>query len=398
MTGMIGGFKDRKIENRTKVEPVTTQYIGKNRQGLDVVGQVYYSLVTNGAVLPGCTTSVLTTTSTSSYKVGDLLKFTSGALDTEFAFIQALTSTTITLSQTLSEVPATLATYNIYRPGIPVINSDGAVQIYTDPTVPIAIDLRKVNAQSITNFISVDGFATGETILNTGVYSAGIPGWVPWDGAVTVASLPLPSGAATEATLSTLNGKVTACNTGAVVISSALPAGTNNIGDVDVLTLPGVAGTVASDAADSGNPVKVGYRARTANITAVAQDDRVDGIADPLGRKLVQNSLSGTRFRGRNASLITNTTSTSLIAAAGSGISYVITAITVMNSHASTSTEVYILDGSTVVWSGPAGAGMGGYSISFPDGLVCTANTAINAQCGTTGASIRACVAGHTII
>lgn len=42
----------------------------------------------------------------------------------------------------------------------------------------------------------------------------------------TVSSSALPAGAATEATLSALNGKVTACNTGAVTISSsALPAG-----------------------------------------------------------------------------------------------------------------------------------------------------------------------------
>jgi len=57
-------------------------------------------------------------------------------------------------------------------------------------------------------------------------------------GAVIISSSALPSGAATEATLSSLNGKVTAVNTGAVTISSALPTGTNNIGDVDVLTLP----------------------------------------------------------------------------------------------------------------------------------------------------------------
>jgi hypothetical protein len=66
---------------------------------------------------------------------------------------------------------------------------------------------------------------------------------------VSAASLPLPSGAATESTLSTLNGKVTACNTGAVTISAALPAGTNaigklaansgvDIGDVDVTSVP----------------------------------------------------------------------------------------------------------------------------------------------------------------
>lgn len=56
------------------------------------------------------------------------------------------------------------------------------------------------------------------------------------------------SALATEATLSTLNGKVTACNTGAVTISAALPAGTNaigklaansgvDIGDVDVTSI-----------------------------------------------------------------------------------------------------------------------------------------------------------------
>ena len=35
-----------------------------------------------------------------------------------------------------------------------------------------------------------------------------------------------------------IDGKITACNTGAVVISSELPAGTQNIGDVDVASLP----------------------------------------------------------------------------------------------------------------------------------------------------------------
>lgn len=61
---------------------------------------------------------------------------------------------------------------------------------------------------------------------------------------VTVVSSALPTGAATEATLAALDAKVTAVNTGAVTISSALPAGTNNIGDVDVLSLPALpAGT-----------------------------------------------------------------------------------------------------------------------------------------------------------
>lgn len=65
-----------------------------------------------------------------------------------------------------------------------------------------------------------------------------------WDIADITGTISLPTGAATEASLSSIDGKITACNTGAVVISSELPAGTQNIGDVDVASLPG---TVAAD-------------------------------------------------------------------------------------------------------------------------------------------------------
>src|SRR5215207_2932206 len=50
----------------------------------------------------------------------------------------------------------------------------------------------------------------------------------------------------------------------------ALAAGTNNIGDVDVLTLPGVAGVAAHDAAVSGNPVLIAGRANSSDPTPVA--------------------------------------------------------------------------------------------------------------------------------
>lgn len=48
-----------------------------------------------------------------------------------------------------------------------------------------------------------------------------------------------------------------------------------------------VVGTVAHDGVDSGNPIKLGGRARSALITAVAQDDRVDAIFDLFGRQQV---------------------------------------------------------------------------------------------------------------
>lgn len=93
-------------------------------------------------------------------------------------------------------------------------------------------------------------------------------------------------------------------NIGAMI---ALPAGTNNIGDVDVLTLPSipagtnnigdvdiVGGTIAHDAADSGNPVKIGAVARTSTPGAVAAGDRVDLSADVYGSlRVVQTDTSG---------------------------------------------------------------------------------------------------------
>jgi hypothetical protein len=70
-----------------------------------------------------------------------------------------------------------------------------------------------------------------------------------------------------------------------VLTLPSLPAGTNNIGDVDVLTLPAVAGTIAHDDADSGNPLKIGFKALAhgANPAAVAVGDRTDGYANRHG-------------------------------------------------------------------------------------------------------------------
>lgn len=76
-------------------------------------------------------------------------------------------------------------------------------------------------------------------------------------GAVVVSSSALPTGAATEATLSALNGKVTAVNTGAVTVSSsALPTGaatsakqpalgTAGTASADVITVQGIASMTA---------------------------------------------------------------------------------------------------------------------------------------------------------
>ena len=84
-----------------------------------------------------------------------------------------------------------------------------------------------------TNLVSIgtNGTVAINTALPTGANTIGavnVNGTIP----VSATALPLPTGASTEATLSALNTKVTAVNTGAVTISTALPTGANVIGSV----------------------------------------------------------------------------------------------------------------------------------------------------------------------
>lgn len=172
-----------------------------------------------------------------------------------------------------------------------------------------------------------------------------------------------------------------------VLTLPALPAGTNNIGDVDVLTLPGA----AHDAAISGNPVRVGGRALSADYTAVETGDTADIITTLTG-KVVNYSyaLPGSTWSYAAASGgITNTTGVTARAAAGAGIRNYITRAQVINGHATVSTDVQIRDGAsgTVLWRGFAQAAGGGVSCKFDPPLRGTTNTLVEVACGTTGSA-----------
>ncbi len=161
-------------------------------------------------------------------------------------------------------------------------------------------------------------------------------------------------------------------------IDAALPAGANNIGDVDVVTVPAplsitgggtevtalrvtlasdstglisvddnggsltvdgtvtasnATGNVAHDAADSGNPVKFGGKALTTNPTAVADADRVDARFDDLGRQVVV--LNHVRDLVTQSTItLSSTTETTLLAAGAAGVFHDLTLLIVTNSSA----------------------------------------------------------------
>lgn len=131
--------------------------------------------------------------------------------------------------------------------------------------VPILAD--KIGATDYMQAVKLDGGADG---VSTPIVAG---------QRAMAASLPVVI--ASDQTSLAMGGSVTATFTG------GLPAGTNNIGDVDVLTLPGIDGSVAHDGADAGNPVKIGGKARNAFPTAVANGDRTDAATDLFGRLLI---------------------------------------------------------------------------------------------------------------
>lgn len=100
-----------------------------------------------------------------------------------------------------------------------------------------------------------------------------------------------------------------------------LAAGSAIIGKVGIdQTTPGTTnlvaanGDVAHDAADSGNPVKVGAMARTSNPAAVANADRVNFIADKLGKQITVGAIR--ELKGLQKTTITTSTGETTIVSA----------------------------------------------------------------------------------
>lgn len=155
-------------------------------------------------------------------------------------------------------------------------------------------------------------------------------------------------------------------------------------------------GPVDQGTAVGSYPVVIGSAASSTNPN-VSAGQVVRPLTDLIGRIVVANhGLPENTFYAVSSADITDAASTQVAPSAGASTRYYISAITVSNMHATVATRVSILDGATVVWSGPAAANGGGFTITFPQQIRCTAATALNAQCETAGAAVRVSIAGTT--
>lgn len=137
-------------------------------------------------------------------------------------------------------------------------------------------------------------------------------------GDVDVLTVPSPLSTAGNGTAATAHRVTIASDSTGVI---GLAAGSNNIGDVDVLTLPAstntieVVGDVAQDVGVAGNPVLIGARASTAIPTAMSGDgDAVYPWANRNGALIVSTAphvgLNADPFTLTSKTVQTTTTQT----------------------------------------------------------------------------------------
>lgn len=158
------------------------------------------------------------------------------------------------------------------------------------------------------------------------------------------------------------------------------------------VTASNTAGDVAHDAADSGNPVKIGGVAKSTEQTAVATGDRVNFVADLVGKQIILPYANPENFVSGNGSN-TDGTTTSLISAQGAGIRTYITSIVITNTSAS---NIYVefKDDITAKYTIPAPANSGAI-ITLPTPLVGTANKAWWFDPSTAATTIYCSAAGY---
>ena len=177
-------------------------------------------------------------------------------------------------------------------------------------------------------------------------------------------------------------------NTPAVTVSSGTVTTVSTVTSLTTLAN----GQTADDAATTGNPLRIGGRVKTANVTTYVAGDAAN-ISVTTDGSLIAKPYAAPELDWQFACTapIANTSDVVLKAAAGASVRNYITGIQIVNSSATIATEVVVKDGATVIWRGYVGIGTtlnSSVGIIFQTPLKSTANTALNFACITTASSV----------
>lgn len=231
----IKGYPSQEKDDRFKAQFPTIEPIREKQFGQTVNASVFCYSVGNDAAEAGSTVSVVVAT-THAARQGDVIRFTSGTHSSREVKIWEVDTDSITLAETLSSAVGVGDTFEILRPKYPVVESDGSLATTSGPIQflqdgnPVEVTEDTVTpANNIPLPVKLTGFTGDVTITADQLdvqlsHLGGTPDSVQIGDGIETAS-------------------VTAANQLEVAVTASLPGGTNNIGDVDVLTLPPVTAT-----------------------------------------------------------------------------------------------------------------------------------------------------------
>lgn len=300
------GFPTQEYDDRLKSQFATVEPVRELQHGLSVNAHMYVRSVGNDVVEANSTTILINATAHAAHR-GDVIRFTSGALSGQEVKVWEVTANTITLAEELASAPALAVTFEILRHKYPVVAADGSLSVSAGAAGPIQYVLdgvdTDVNEDTVTPAnnrplpVKLTGFTGDITVtaqqLNvaishvndsvrlgdgtdlTNVTAAGElnvlataqPGVDIGDvtinnaaGAAAVniqdggnsitidaTSLPLPTGAATEATLASIDAGIPA-GLGAALIAASMPVNiaSNQVVPVSATSLPLPTGAATS--------------------------------------------------------------------------------------------------------------------------------------------------------
>lgn len=120
------GYSSQEKEDRLSAEFVTVAPVTQRQFGLDVSAHEWVATFASDVVEASSTTSVINATAHVALR-GDVIAFTSGALQGIEVSVYSVTANTITLAETLSSAPAAAVTFDILKYTRPKVSALGAV-------------------------------------------------------------------------------------------------------------------------------------------------------------------------------------------------------------------------------------------------------------------------------
>jgi hypothetical protein len=166
-----------------------------------------------------------------------------------------------------------------------------------------------------------------------------------------------------------------------------LPAGTQNLGEIDVV------GNVAHGSADSGDPLKIGGKASTSRPTAVSNAQRVNAWFEEYGRLVVADMVPDWATGAYKLVNSSGAAWDTIKAAPGANLALVITTFTAINTS-TTSGRLLVRDSTpSQFWEIPLAIEDGGQAIPITRAIILGTNKSLQAQVSAAGMTVYVNVA-----